>query len=138
MLQGFHQSAEQFEVLFNKKKYDALPKELKAIIEHAVEAASANMSWKAIERYSNDYAEMTQKQGVKFYKTPDAILQRQLEAWDKIIATKEKENPMFKKVNDSMRAFAQRAGRWQIDTNVDFKMAYNHYFAKKGAPAKKG
>jgi len=137
MLQSFHQSAEQFEVLFNKKKYDALPTELKAIIEHAVEAASANMSWKAIERYSTDYAEMTQKQGVKFYKTPDAILQRQLEAWDKIIATKEKENPMFKKVNESMRAFAQRAGRWQIDTNVDFKMAYNHYFAKKGAPAKK-
>jgi hypothetical protein len=28
--------------------------------------------------------------------------------------------------------FAQRAGRWQNDTTVDFKMAYNHFFAKKG------
>lgn len=138
MLQSFHQSGEQFEVLFNKKKYDALPNELKAIIEHAVESASANMSWKAIERYSKDYQEMSEKQGVKFYKTPDAILKRQLDAWDKIVAAKEKENPMFKKVNDSMRVFAQRAGRWQIDTNVDYKMAYNHFFAKKGAPAKKG
>jgi len=132
MLQSFHQSAEQFEILFNKKKYDALPAELKAIIKHAVEASSADMSWKAIERYSTDYAEMSAKQGVKFYKTPDKILQRQLQAWDKILAAKSSENPTFKKVNESMRAFAARAARWQNDTNVDFKMAYNHYFAKKG------
>jgi len=130
MLQSFHQSGEQFEILFNKKKYEALPAELKAIIKYAVEASSADMSWKAIERYSKDYIEMSEKQGVKFYKTPDAILRRQLEAWDKIVDAKNKENPAFKKVNDSMRVFAQRAGRWQNDTLVDFKMAYNHFFAK--------
>ncbi|MBI2306491.1 MAG: TRAP transporter substrate-binding protein [Rhodocyclales bacterium] len=130
MLQSFHQCSEQFEVLFNKKRYDALPTDLKAIIDYAVQAASADMSWKAIDRYSADYAEM-QKGGVKFWKTPDAILKAQLDAWDKIIAAKEAENPSFKKVNDSMRAFAQRAGRWQNDTLVDFKMAYNHFFTKK-------
>ena len=138
MLQSFHQCSEQFEILFNKKKYDSLPAELKTIINHSVEAASADMSWKAIDRYSKDYIEMQEKQGVKFYKTPDAILRRQLEAWDKIVAAKSAENPTFKKVNDSMKAFAQRACRWQNDTNVDYKMAYNHFFAKKGAaPAKK-
>jgi hypothetical protein len=79
MLQSFHQCAENFEILFNKKKYDALPKEVKSIIEHAVEAASAEMSWKAIDRYSKDYIEMQQKQGVKFYKTPDSVLRAQLE-----------------------------------------------------------
>ena len=131
MLQSFHQSSEQFEILFNKKKYDALPAELKAIIKYAVEAASADMSWKAIDRYSKDYLEMSQKQGVKFFKTPDAILKRQLDAWDKVIATKSAENPMFKKALESMRVFAQRAAHWQNDTNVDFKVAYNHYFAKK-------
>ena len=40
---------------------------------------------------------------------------------------------MFKRVLDSQRAFAQRASRWQNDTNVDFKMAYNHYFGAKKA-----
>ena len=138
MLQSFHQCSEQFEILFNKKKYDSLPAELKTIINHSVEAASADMSWKAIDRYSKDYIEMQEKQGVKFYKTPDAILRRQLEAWDKIVAAKGAENPTFMKVNDSMKAFAQRACRWQNDTSVDYKMAYNHFFAKKGAaPAKK-
>ena len=134
MLQSFHQSSEQFEVLFNKTKYDALPAELKAIIDYATQAASADMSWKAADRYAKDYAEMSAKQGVKFYKTPDAILRAQLAAWDKVTAKKAAENPMFKKVMDSMRTFAQRSGRWQNDTTIDYRMAWNHYFgAKKGA-----
>ena len=131
MLQSFHQCSEQFEILFNKKKYDALPNELKAIIKYAIEASSADMSWKAIDRYSKDYIDMSTKKGVKFYKTPDAILRKQLEAWDKIAAAKSAENPAFKQVLESMRAFAGRAARWQNDTNVDYKMAYNHFFGKK-------
>jgi TRAP-type mannitol/chloroaromatic compound transport system substrate-binding protein len=130
MLQSFHQCSEQFEILFNKKRYEALPTELKHIIDYAVQAASADMSWKAIDRYSTDYGEM-QKAGVKFWKTPDAILKAQLEAWDKVIAAKSADNPSFKKVLESMRTFAQRAGKWQNDTLVDYKMAYNHYFAAK-------
>jgi TRAP-type mannitol/chloroaromatic compound transport system substrate-binding protein len=128
MLQSFHQSSEQFEILFNKTKYNALAPELKSIIAYAVQAASADMSWKAIDRYSKDYAEL-QKKGIKFYKTPDSVLRAQLKAWDEVVAKKSAENPQFVKVYESMRAFAQRAGRWQNDTLVDFKMAYNHFFA---------
>ena len=131
MLQSFHQASENFEILFNKKKYDGLSTELKSIIDYAVQASSADMSWKAIDRYSTDYAEMKAKQGVKFYKTPNSILQAQLTSWDKIIAKKGSENPTFKKVNDSMKAFAQRACAWQNDTLVDYKMAYNHFFSGK-------
>ena len=129
MLQSFHQSGEQFEILFNKTKLAGLPAELKSIIDYSVQAASAEMSWKAIERNSTDYADM-KKQGVKFYKTPDAVLRAQLAAWDKTIEKKAAENPLFKKVLDSQRAFAARAGQWQNDYMVDFKMAYNHYFGK--------
>src|SRR5678809_1676148 len=35
MLQSFHQNAEQFEILFNKTKYDALPEKIRAIIANA-------------------------------------------------------------------------------------------------------
>jgi TRAP-type mannitol/chloroaromatic compound transport system substrate-binding protein len=132
MLQSFHQSGEQFEILFNKAKYDALPAELKSVIDYAVQASSADMSWKAIERNSQDYIEL-KKAGVKFYKTPDAILRAQLDVWDKVIAKKSGENAAFKKVLDSQKAFAQRAGQWQNDYMVDFKMAYNHYFGAKKA-----
>ena len=130
MLQSYHQSGEQFEILFNKTKYNTLPQELKSIVDYAVQAASADMSWKAVERNSQDYIEL-KKSGVKFYKTPDAILRAQLDAWDKIVTTKSAENPHFKKVIESQKAFAQRAGQWQFDYMVDFRMAYNHFFSKK-------
>ena len=128
MLQSFHQSGEQFEILFNKGKYDALPGELKSVIDYAVQAASADMSWKAVQRNSQDYIELKNKDKVNFYKTPDAILRAQLLAWDKVTAAKSADNPAFKKVMDSQKAFAQRAGAWQNDYMVDFKMAWNHYF----------
>ena len=148
MLQSFHQNAEQLEASFNKTKYDALPAKLKAQIEYAVEAASADMSWKAVDRYSQDYVDMQTKQNVRFYKTPDAILQKQLELYDVIAAKKSAENPFFKEVIASQKKFAERAVRWDLDTYVNRRMAYNHYFGRrpaaakgapaKGAPAKKG
>jgi len=131
MLQSFHQSTEQFEILFNKGKYDALPGELKSIIDYAVQAASADMSWKAIQRNSQDYGEL-KKAGVRFFKTPDAVLRAQLASWDKIMEKKSAENAMFKRILDSQRAFAQRAGEWQNDYLVDFKLAWNHYFRRRG------
>ena len=131
MLQSFHQSGEQFEILFNKAKYTGLPGELKNIIDYAVQAASADMSWKAIDRNSKDYLELKNKDKVNFYKTPDSVLRAQLAAWDKVTAEKAKDNALFKKVMDSQRAFAQRAGQWQNDYTVDFTMAFNHYFGKK-------
>ena len=138
MLQSYHQNAEQFEIMFNKGKFDALPAKMKAIIENAVEAASADMSWKAIDRYSKDYIEMQQKQGVRFYKTPDPVLQTQLTAYDQTAEKKAGENALFKEIAESQKAFAERAVRWDLDTNVNRRMAYNHYFAKAAAPAKKG
>ncbi|APX74797.1 TRAP transporter substrate-binding protein [Achromobacter insolitus] len=130
MLQSFHQSAEQFEVLFNKAKYDALPEHLKHILSYAAQASSADMSWKASNRYSQDYIKLQKDHNVKFYKTPDAILQQQLKIWDEMIAKRSAENPLFKKVLDSQRAFAERVGRWHGDTSVNFRMAYNHYFSR--------
>ncbi|NLD54083.1 MAG: TRAP transporter substrate-binding protein [Burkholderiaceae bacterium] len=129
MLQSFHQSAETFEIIFNKDKYNGLPKKLQAIIENASEAASADMSWKAIDRYSKDYINL-QKDGVKFYKTPDSILREQLVVWDRIVAKKAETNPLFKEIEASQRAFAARAMAVDMDYNNNRRLAYNHYFRK--------
>ena len=137
MLQSYHQNAEQFEIMFNKARYDALPAKMKAIIENGVEAASADMSWKAVDRYSKDYIEMQTKQDVKFYRTPTAILQQQLNVYDQAAAKKSAENPLFKEIEASQRAFAQRAVRWDLDTNVSRGMAFNHYFGQKSGSAPK-
>ena len=134
MLQSYHQNAEQLEISFNKTKFDALPDKMKAIIANAVDAASAEMSWKAIDRYSQDYVELQTKDKVKFYKTPDAVLKKQLEVYDEVVRKKAAENPLFKEIVESQLAFAKRAMQWEQDTVVNRKMAFDHYF---GANAKK-
>jgi len=134
MLQSFHQNAEQFEILFNGSVYNGMAPKLRSILDYAVEASSADMSWKAVDRYSKDYSEMQTKQNVKFYKTPDSILRNQLKVFDEVVAKKSAENPLFKKIVDSQRVFAQRAVKWDLDTNTTRRMAYDHYF---GAAAKK-
>ena len=137
MLQSYHQSAETFEIMFNKPKYEALPPKMKAIIAGAVEAASADMSWKAIDRYSKDYIELQTKDKVKFYKTPDSILADQLKLWDAILEKKSAENPLFKEIAASQRAFAERAVKWDQDTYVSRRMAVAHFFGGKRAAPKK-
>jgi TRAP-type mannitol/chloroaromatic compound transport system substrate-binding protein len=137
MLQSFHQNAEQFEIMFNKDKYNALAPKLQAIIANAVDAASADLAWKAIDRYSQDYIELQTKDKVRFYKTPDSILQAQLTAYDAAAAKKGEGNAIFKEIEASQRAFAERAVKWDMDNNVNRRMAYNHYFGAKQAPAKK-
>jgi TRAP-type mannitol/chloroaromatic compound transport system substrate-binding protein len=117
--------------MFNKGKFDALPDKVKSIIENAVEAASADMSWKAVDRYSKDYIELQTKDKVRFFKTPDSVLQKQLEAYDAAADKKASDNPLFKEIVESQRTFAARAVKWDLDTNVGRRMAYNHYFAKK-------
>jgi TRAP-type mannitol/chloroaromatic compound transport system substrate-binding protein len=131
-VQSYHQSAEQFEISFNKTKFDALPARMKAIIENAVEAASQDLVWKSIDRYSKDYVELQTKDKVRVYRTPDAILQRQIQAYDEATA-KRKDNAIFREIEESQKAFAQRAVRFNLDYNVSPRMAYNHYFGKQAA-----
>jgi TRAP-type mannitol/chloroaromatic compound transport system substrate-binding protein len=136
MLQSYHQNAEQFEIMFNKTKYDGLPERMRAIIANAVDAASQDMSWKAIDRYSKDYVELQSKDNVKFYKTPDAILRKQLEIYDEVVKKKAGENPLFKEILESQLVFAQRATRWEQDTVVNRRMAFDHYFGPNAAAKK--
>jgi TRAP-type mannitol/chloroaromatic compound transport system substrate-binding protein len=131
MLQSYHQPLECFEIIFNKKRYDALPADIKSIIANAAQASSADMSWKAIARYSQDYQDMKEKQGVKFIRTPKEVLLAQLAAWDKVMAAKSADNPFFKQVLESQRKWAARVVPWHEDTTVPGELAYEHYFGKK-------
>src|SRR6476661_5780743 len=128
MLQSYHQNAEQLEISFNKTKFKALSPKLQAIIEGAVEACSQDMQWKAIDRNSQDYITLQTQDKVKFYKTPDAILKRQLELYDDVAKKYIASNPLFKEIIQSQVAFAKRATQWEQDYITNRKMAYDYYF----------
>jgi TRAP-type mannitol/chloroaromatic compound transport system substrate-binding protein len=131
MVQSFHQRAECFEIIFNKHKFDALPAEQKAILRYAAESASSDMSWKAQDRYSKDMQDMRQRQSIRAVRTPRAVLDAQLHAWDSVIARLTAE-PFFKKVLDSQVAWARRVTGFFLEYDAPSAIAYNHFFGQRG------
>jgi TRAP-type mannitol/chloroaromatic compound transport system substrate-binding protein len=127
MLQSWHQSAESFELIFNKGKFDALPAELKAIVKYAAESASSDMLWKATDRYSKDLEALRAK-GVNIITTPDAILDAQLGAWERVIDKLSAENAFFKKVIESQKAWVKRTLTYEAANSPPFTKAFRHFF----------
>ncbi len=128
--QSYHMSNNFCEVLINKKKYEALPEDLKTVLRLASHAASADMQWKSMHRMSQDFLELRSNQKVNTYRTPRPILDAQLKAWDKVIAKYSAENPLFAKIVASQKAWAKRVMYWHNEVQVDQRVAYAHYFGK--------
>lgn len=129
MIRSFHQSSEVFEVIFNKQRFDSLPFAMRSIIRYALQASSADLSWKASDRFSTDYEEMRRKQGVRYYVTPDDILKAQLTAWRKIIARESANSRIFKRIIDSQMRFAKRVVGFENDLTPSSKMAFDFWFS---------
>jgi TRAP-type mannitol/chloroaromatic compound transport system substrate-binding protein len=138
MLGSYHQPAQVFEVLFNRKRFDSLPADLKAIARHAAQAASADLSWKAADRYSADYAALRQKPGPRFRKTPPEVLRAQLRAWSTLAARRTRDSPWFEKIFKSQQAWARRTVSWALDTGVDQRLAYDHWFPRPASTGGSG
>lgn len=126
-LASFHQSQEAFEIIFNRRLYDSLSDHHKSILRYASEAASADMSWKAQDRYSRDLIALQKEHGVKVHRTPQDIMDEQLKAWDAVLPEFMKD-PFFAKVVESQKAWSQRVGAFELRNNPDIEGAYKHYF----------
>ena len=132
-LASFHQSQEAFEIAFNKKKFDSLAPELQKILEYASEAENSNFFWRNTLSYANDLVKLKNKLGVNVYRTPDAVMQDQLKAWDIIVKKFNASDPFFKKVVDSQKVYAKKVMAYLLLNSPDYGMAYKHHF---GEPTK--
>lgn len=130
MLQSYHQPVESLEVTINKGKWDALSSELKAIVRGAILAESADYHYRAIHRNSQDLEEM-ERRGIRIFTTPATVLQAQLDAWDKVIAKRSREDANFAKIVGSQKNFARRVVSWKERIYVDNTVAFNRYFKGK-------
>ena len=114
MLGSHHQATEYFEIMFNRTKFNALPKEQQAILQYAAEAASSANEWLAMRQYSDDLQELINKDKVNVLRTPQGVFDAQIKAWDGLIATLGKD-PFMKKVMDSQKAWVQQGRVLQHD-----------------------
>jgi TRAP-type mannitol/chloroaromatic compound transport system substrate-binding protein len=129
-LSSYHQASEAFEFLFNKDVMDDLDPDLRAILEHSVEAASTSNTARALDNYSSDLQKLQDDHGVKVHRTSPEILDAQLKAWDELIVELEQDEFM-KRVLDSQRAWVERVVFYELMNAPDYALAYNHYFPGK-------
>ena len=130
---SYHQAAESIEVVFNKTKYDSLPKEQQQILRLAGQAAAADDAWKAWDIYSRDLETLITKHGVQVRRTSKAIFDAQLKAWDTVVAeitADSAQGPFIKKVLESQKAWAKRVGFYFHNNEADYKTAYEYHFGK--------
>lgn len=128
--QSYHMSNNFCEVMYNRKKFDALPEDIKVILKHAGHAASADGLWKEMHRMSQDLLELQAGKKVSVFITPKPILEAQLKAWNAVIRKRSAENPLFAKVVESQKAWAKRVIYWHNTVQVDQKSGYAHHFGK--------
>jgi TRAP-type mannitol/chloroaromatic compound transport system substrate-binding protein len=129
MMGSHHQPAEEFEIIINKTRFEALPAELQAILRYAAYAASTDQLGMAYDRYPKDL-EAIRKRGVNVVKTGEAVLNAQLAAWDRVIAAWSRDS-FFAKVIASQKAWVQRTAPYQQINNLDstaLLAAYRHFF----------
>jgi TRAP-type mannitol/chloroaromatic compound transport system substrate-binding protein len=131
MTQSYHQPGEALAIDINKSRWDALPKDLQAIVKYSIFAQSADGEWKQIAKNSEDYAKLVSR-GIKIVQTPKPVLEAQLKAWDGILANESKDNPEFVKVVESQKKWAQRVYPWTEKINIPTPdpVSYN-WFIKK-------
>jgi TRAP-type mannitol/chloroaromatic compound transport system substrate-binding protein len=129
MLGSYHQATEYFEIMFNRTKFNALPKEHQAILQYGAEAASAANEWKSYDYYSKDLQELITKDKVNVLRTPKSVFDAQINAWDGLVAQLGKD-PFMKKVMDSQKAWVKRVVFFGMFNSADYRTAYEHHFGK--------
>jgi TRAP-type mannitol/chloroaromatic compound transport system substrate-binding protein len=129
MMGSHHQATEYFEIMFNRTKFNALPKEHQAILQYGAEAASSANEWKGMDYYSKDLDELRDKDKVNIIRTPKDVFDAQIKAWDGLIAQLDKD-PFMKKVMDSQKAWVKRVVYYGLFNATDYRGAYEHHFGK--------
>jgi TRAP-type mannitol/chloroaromatic compound transport system substrate-binding protein len=127
---GVHQPTGFMEVAINKKKWDELPADLKAIVENAAMATQQFFDAFMIDQNSKDMQTLITKHNVKIMETPREILMEVLKAWDKVAEKYTKENAYFAKVYASQKAWAERIVPYRRIAHPPYDLAADYYWGK--------
>jgi TRAP-type mannitol/chloroaromatic compound transport system substrate-binding protein len=127
MMGSHHQATEYFEIMINRTKFNALPKELQAILQYSAEAVSSANEWKGMDYYSKDLQELINKDKVNVLRTPKDVFDVQIKAWDGLIAQLS-QDPFMKKVMDSQKEWVRRVVYYNMYNATDYRGAFDHHF----------
>jgi TRAP-type mannitol/chloroaromatic compound transport system substrate-binding protein len=118
------------ELLINGDVWKKLAPEHQEMIKSATAESILRSQARAIKANAIAVVE-AKKAGVHLEKTPDDVLAGVLNAWEKIVQEESSKNPIFKKIIDSQRAFAQMVVPVHRQYFTDYSFLANYYFPAK-------
>jgi TRAP-type mannitol/chloroaromatic compound transport system substrate-binding protein len=124
------QPASYQEILINKKKWDELPADLKAIVKWAGMAEIIRMTAASVDADSKAVEEFEKKHGVQIRPTPPDVLKAQVAAIDKVYEAEAQKNPFFARVLKSQKDFASRAVPHAQKIRPPIEVIVAHYWKK--------
>ena len=101
---------------------------MQAILKYASEAENSNFYWHNTKRYADDLQTLQNEQGVNVHRTPDSVMQAQLDAWDIVVDRISGEDAFFAKVIECQKVYAENVMGYLNLNQPDFKLAYKHNF----------
>lgn len=118
---GWHEPATELQFIVNKREYEKLPEEYKAILKTAMKATSMDMY---IENYAGSIDAWdrmkTEFPNIKVKEFPAEVLKTMKKAADELYDTYAAKDPAFKKVLESQRAYQKKARAWTTISEYNY------------------
>lgn len=109
---GWHQNSSVSELLMNKKAFDALPDQYKAMIEISTGDSMMHTYAESEHAQFAVMAEMQEKNGVKIHRWSDEDLATFEKAWLEVLKEESAADPLFKKIADHYLDYRKKYAVW--------------------------
>jgi TRAP-type mannitol/chloroaromatic compound transport system substrate-binding protein len=102
---GWHEPGPTLEIIINQQAYDALPKDIQAMVKAAARTANQDMLDEYTGRNNAALKELKEKHGVQVKRLPDEVLAKLKSISEEIYAEEAEKDDDFRKVYTSYKEF---------------------------------
>ncbi len=120
---GWHEPGTVMELLLNKKKYDALPKELQSIIQEASKAAYQEMLSEFLAKNNGALIQLVQKHKVQLKRFSDDVLKKAGQISKGVVGDLASHSPAAVEIYKSYSTFRQSSLEWNRIGEEGFSIA---------------
>ncbi|MBE9560047.1 MAG: TRAP transporter substrate-binding protein [Proteobacteria bacterium] len=119
---GWHEPGTTLEAIINKKAFEVLPKDLKAIVENCCKIVNQNMSLEFTAKNNTALDTLVNKHKVDVRRLPDDVLEKLKALSNDVVNELAAKNNAAKKIHDSYNRFYKQVSAWH---EISEKIYYN-------------
>jgi TRAP-type mannitol/chloroaromatic compound transport system substrate-binding protein len=109
---GWHEPGTTLECFINKEAFQALPKDLQAIVRNAIRVANQDMLAESMVKNNQALDQLVNKHGVELRNFPEDVMRKLREISDQVVAEEAQKDEITKKVYDSFVAYRDQVKQW--------------------------